>query len=47
MPDIAKFLSMKDHSSISHNIKKTNELIKKDENFKIIIENLKNKIINN
>ncbi|WP_428023251.1 chromosomal replication initiator protein DnaA [Arcobacter sp.] len=46
MPDIAKFLGMKDHSSISHNIKKANELIEKDENFKLIIENLKNKIIN-
>jgi len=37
---------MKDHSSISHNIKKANELIEKDQNFKLIIENLKNKIIN-
>ena len=46
MPDIAKFLGMKDHSSISHNIKKANELIEKDENFRLIIENLKNKIIN-
>ncbi len=46
MPDIAKFLGMKDHSSISHNIKKANELMESDENFKIIIENLKNKIIN-
>ncbi|CAI8233887.1 MAG: Chromosomal replication initiator protein DnaA [Arcobacter lacus] len=46
MPDIAKFLGMKDHSSISHNIKKANELMESDGNFKIIIENLKNKIIN-
>ena len=46
MPDIAKFLGMKDHSSISHNIKKANALIEKDENFKLIIANLKNKIIN-
>ncbi|MBL3520222.1 chromosomal replication initiator protein DnaA [Aliarcobacter lanthieri] len=46
MPDIAKFLEMKDHSSISHNIKKTNELMQKDENFKLIIQNLKNKLIN-
>ncbi len=46
MPDIAKFLGMKDHSAISHNIKKANELIEKDENFRLIIENLKNKIIN-
>ncbi|WP_417325782.1 chromosomal replication initiator protein DnaA [Halarcobacter sp.] len=46
MPDIAKFLGMKDHSSISKNIQKTNELIETDENFKLIIQNLKNKIIN-
>ncbi len=46
MPDIAKFLGMKDHSSISHNIKKANELIEKDQNFKLIIQNLRNKIIN-
>ncbi len=45
MPDIAKFLGMKDHSSISKNIQKTNELIESDENFKLIIQNLKNKII--
>lgn len=46
MPDIAKFLGMKDHSSISKNIQKTNELIETDENFKLIIKNLKNKILN-
>jgi chromosomal replication initiator protein len=47
MPNIAKFLSMKDHSSVSKNIKIANELIQKDEKFSLIIENLKNKIINN
>lgn len=46
MPDIAKFLGMKDHSSISHNIKKANALIESDENFKLIIENLRSKIVN-
>src|SRR5574344_869189 len=46
MPDIAKVLGMKDHSSISHNIKKANELMEQDENFKLVIQNLKNKIIN-
>ncbi len=46
MPDIAKYLGMKDHSSVSKNISKANELIQKDENFKLIIENIKNKIIN-
>ena len=44
MPDIAKFLGMKDHSSVSKNISKANELLKKDENFRLNLENLKNKI---
>ena len=46
MPDIAKNLGMKDHSAVSKNISKANELIKKDENFKLLLENLKNKFIN-
>ncbi len=46
MPDIARFLGMKDHSSVSKNISKANELIVKDENFRLKLENLKNKIIN-
>jgi chromosomal replication initiator protein len=46
MPDIAKFLGMKDHSSVSKNISKANELIEKDEDFRLKLENLKNKIIN-
>jgi len=46
MPDIAKFLGMKDHSSVSKNISKANELIEQDENFRLKLENLKNKIIN-
>lgn len=46
MPAIAKFLGMKDHSSISKNIQKTNVLLETDENFKLIIQNLKNKIVN-
>lgn len=45
MPNIAKFLSLKDHSSVSKNITKTNELIKKDANFKLNLENIKNKIL--
>jgi chromosomal replication initiator protein len=46
MPDIAKVLGMKDHSSISKNVQKTNELIEIDETFKLNLENLKNKILN-
>lgn len=45
MPDIARFLGMKDHSSVSKNISKANELIEKDENFRLKLENLKNKLI--
>ena len=46
MPAIAQFLGMKDHSSVSKNISKTNELILNDESFRLKIENLKNKIKN-
>ncbi len=46
MPAIAKHLGMKDHSSVSKNISKANELIETDDNFKLTIENIKNKIIN-
>jgi chromosomal replication initiator protein len=46
MPEIAKNLGMKDHSAVSKNISKANELIQKDENFKLLLDNLKNKFIN-
>ena len=46
MPEIAKNLGMKDHSAVSKNISKANELIEKDENFRLLLENLKNKFIN-
>lgn len=44
MPKIAAFFNLKDHSAISKNIKKINELIQTDEILKIKIEELKNKI---
>ena len=44
MPQIASYFGMKDHSAVSHNIKKINELIEDNEYFKIRIEELKNKI---
>ena len=44
MPQIASYFGMKDHSAVSHNIKKINELIENNEYFKIRIEELKNKI---
>ena len=46
MQDIAKNLGVKDHSAVSKNITKANELIEKDENFRLLLENLKNKFIN-
>jgi len=44
MPQLAQFFGMKDHTAISHTIKKINELIKDDEDFKIKIDELTNKI---
>jgi chromosomal replication initiator protein len=35
---------MKDHTAISHTIKKINSLIKDDEDFKVKIDELTNKI---
>lgn len=45
MPTIAKFFNMKDHSSISHNIKKLNEILKSDDYLMVEIEELKKKIL--
>jgi chromosomal replication initiator protein len=46
MQIIAQELGMKDYSSVSKSISKANELIEKDENFRLNLENLKNKIVN-
>ncbi|NPA50880.1 MAG: chromosomal replication initiator protein DnaA, partial [Epsilonproteobacteria bacterium] len=40
MPQIATQLGLKDHTAISHAMKKTQEIIQKDENFKLLIEEL-------
>ena len=45
-PALAQYFSMKDHTAISHSIKKINQTIEEDENFKLKVEELKNKIIN-
>ncbi|MCR2060385.1 chromosomal replication initiator protein DnaA [Campylobacter helveticus] len=45
MPQLAVYFEMKDHTAISHNIKKINELIKEDQHLKSKIEELKNKIL--
>ena len=44
MPQIAIYFGMKDHTAISHAMKKINELIDSDENFKVILEELSNKV---
>jgi chromosomal replication initiator protein len=44
MPQLAQYFGMKDHTAISHTIKKINELIENDEDFKTKIEELTNKI---
>ncbi|SFZ97330.1 Chromosomal replication initiator protein DnaA [hydrothermal vent metagenome] len=44
MPQIAMYFGMKDHTAISHAMKKINEIIDKDENFKLLLEELSNKI---
>lgn len=45
MPQLAMFFDMKDHTAISHNIKKINELILENLELKNKIEELKNKIL--
>ena len=47
MPQLAQYFGMKDHTAISHTIKKINNLIKEDEDFKVKIDELTNKITNN
>ena len=44
MPQIAVYFGMKDHTAISHAMKKINEIIENDENFKVILEELSNKV---
>ncbi len=45
MPSLASYFGMKDHTAVSHNIKKINELIMNNESFKLRVEALKNKIL--
>ena len=44
MPQIAVYFGMKDHTAISHAMKKINEIIDNDENFKVTLEELSNKV---
>ena len=45
MPSLASYFGMKDHTAVSHNIKKINELIETNEAIKLKVEDLKNKIL--
>ena len=47
MPQIAMYFGMKDHTAISHAMKKIHEIIDNDENFKVLLEELSNKIHTN
>jgi len=44
MPQIAQYVGMKDHTAISHAMKKINEIIDSDENFKVLLEEFSHKI---
>lgn len=44
MPQLAQYFGMKDHTAVSHTMKKIQELLKNDEDFKIKIEELSNKV---
>ena len=44
MPQIAVYFGMKDHTAISHAMKKIHEIIENDENFKLLLEELSNKV---
>jgi chromosomal replication initiator protein len=44
MPQLALYFGMKDHTAISHTLKKINSLMQNDADFKVKIEELTNKI---
>jgi len=44
MPQLAQYFGMKDHTAISHMLRKIKELLENDEDFKVKIEELTNKI---
>jgi len=44
MPQIAVYFGMKDHTAVSHAMKKINEIVDNDENFKVLLEEFANKI---
>ena len=44
MPALAQFFGMKDHTSVSHAMKKVKEQIEQDANFKLLIDEMEHKI---
>jgi chromosomal replication initiator protein len=44
MPQIAVYFGMKDHTAVSHAMKKVKETMENDESFKVLLEELSNKI---
>ncbi len=47
MPQLAQYFGMKDHTAISHTLKKIAQIMKTDEDFKVKIAELTNKITTN
>ena len=45
MQGVASYFDMKDHTAVSHNVKKINELLDSNENFKVKVEEIKNKVL--
>ena len=45
MPALALYFGMKDHTAVSHAMKKINEMLDNDANFQIIVENIKNIVL--
>jgi len=44
MPQLAHYFGMKDHTAVSHTMKKIHEMMKNDEDFKVKVDELSNKI---
>ncbi len=47
MATLASYFDLKDHTAVSHNMKKINEMLDTDENFKVRVEEIKNKVMTN
>jgi chromosomal replication initiator protein len=44
MPALAQYFGMKDHTAVSHNMRKINQMLEENENFRLRVEELKNAI---